>query len=131
MKISNKKNETSGADVKSGEVVPHERAYAVELYALMTSGLPPSFQKDVEVNAPSTNEKKPCRADIVVTNSRKERVVVEMMAHDRDGPISRKASVLGHVQRCAKSYMKISGVKEAWVLHVIYLSLFLHYSVIW
>jgi hypothetical protein len=116
VKVSNKQNETPHADVKVGDVVPHEHAYSVELYELMAAGLPPSFTKDVEVNAPNTkNGTTKTRADIIVTNNRMERVVVETMAHDRDEPETRASSVLGHVQRCAKSYTKMEGVKEAWV----------------
>lgn len=103
--ISGKHNNTSDADMKVNDWVPHEETYKVELFQLLTSALPPSFTKNIDLNGPR----------VVVSNMQKEHVVVEVVAHECDGPANQKGSVLERIRRCAKIFTQIKGVREAWV----------------
>lgn len=107
---ANKRNETSGADVKEG-MVPHENTYVFEILQLLVSSLPNGFKIDPGLKAPNSS-----RTDIVVTSPQSERVVLEMVAHERDGPATRKGSVLEHIERCENTHSKIKDVKELWVI---------------
>lgn len=108
--ISGKHNNTSGADVKVNNMVPLEDTYQVELFQLLRSALPASFSAHVGMNGPNTP-----RAGIAASNSKNEHVVVEVVAHECDGPVTRHGSVLEHLDRCANMYTKINGVRETWV----------------
>jgi hypothetical protein len=106
---ANKKNETAGADAKEG-MVPHENTYLFELLRLLVPSLPDGFSVDPGLNAPNSS-----RTDVVVTSPQSKRVVLEIVAHERDGPVTRKGSVLEHIQQCENTYSKIKDVEQLWV----------------
>jgi len=93
-------------------MVPHEDSYKIQLHQFLAAHLPPSFAIDGGMNGP-----KALRPDIVVGNRSDERVVLEIMAHERDGPENHRGSVLEHIYRCHKQYSKIDNVKETWVVN--------------
>jgi hypothetical protein len=103
-------NQTPSADVPDNVQVPHENSYTFELFQLLVSSLPRPFKIDLGVNGPAKT-----RTDIVVSNRKEQRVVLEMAAHVRDGPVTRQGTVAEHIVRFAKSYSQIVGVKELWV----------------
>lgn len=110
--ISNKRNETSRADVKVGDMVPHEDTYTFELSQLLISSLPSTWKVTGEMNGPDRT-----KVDFVISNDEGKRVVMEVVAHERDDPVSRPGSVLGHIARCASAYSQITGVVQSWVRH--------------
>jgi len=62
-----------------------------------------------------TNSKK--SADLVITSPSKQRYVLELVAHERDGPATRSGSVEEHFVRVENCYSKIQGVVELWVIN--------------
>jgi hypothetical protein len=111
--VARKSNETSDTQ-KQFPLVPHENTYVFEIFQLLVSSLPPEFNIDPGFNTPGSS-----RTNIVVTNENTQRVVLEMLAHERDGPVTRSRSVLGHFERCKTTYSQIDNVSELWV-HYLY-----------
>ena len=72
--LSNKCNETSHADVKVGNMVPHENTYAFEILQLLVSSLPESFKVTGQMNGPDRT-----KVDFVISNNEGKRVVVEVV----------------------------------------------------
>lgn len=110
VETSYKKNVTSGADVKRDGAVPHQHTYRIQILQLLKAVLPTSeYSIATQMKGADGGRR---NADIVVTNSEMERVVVEVVAHecDRDG------SVLEHICRCSTIYSKISGACKLWVI---------------
>jgi len=127
-KYSYKKNETSHADVSNGASVPEEIVYHLELVILMKQWLLGfGWLIDFEFNEDLTSK----FADIALTSpTTKDRYVLELVAHARDGPVTRNGTVLDHLDRVENFYSKIKGlnstvyllnifldVKELWVIN--------------
>jgi hypothetical protein len=81
-KIFPKKNLTPNADIPEHSPVPHEEVYRKQLFCLLNWGLPRGYQvvKEIEKHA----------GVLVVWRDEiaARRVVVEVSAHDLDGPIT-------------------------------------------
>lgn len=102
--FSFKKNETSSADLKEGAAVPEENVYHLQIVYLLKGWLAGSgWIIDSEFNVNSKS------ADIVITSLQNERYVLELVAHARDSPATRKGSVQEHFERAEKFYSKIDG----------------------
>lgn len=108
-KVSSKQNKTPFADVAEGDMVPHEDTYKFELLKLLSASLPPTFTTTMEMNGPSGT-----KADIVVGNPETRRVVVELVAHERDKPVTR---LMEHIARCGAMYSQIAKVGQTWVVN--------------
>lgn len=112
VKVAYKKNETSNADVAIGDMVPQEAVYRTQLLMLLKSVLAENYKVDIEMSGPSSSN-----VDIVVTNEHGERVVVELMAHERDRDESCSGSIMEHLHRCKEKYLKIAGTKQVWLIN--------------
>lgn len=107
-----KKNETAGADVAKEGYVPQEEAYKTQLFILLQACLPNLHVVIPELSAPHARN-----ADLGVDNPEGDRVVIELVAHARDGPVDRAGSVLEHIARCEEQYFKIPRVKQVWLIN--------------
>jgi hypothetical protein len=112
IKFNHKRNETANADSSLEDLVPQEEVYKTQLFLLLHSSLPNGFSPIVELAAPSAR-----RADIAVESLAGDRVVVELVAHARDGPATRQGTVEEHIKRCEEKYYNIDNVKEVWLIN--------------
>jgi hypothetical protein len=46
-----------------------------------------------------------------------DRYAIELVAHARDGPVTKAGTVLEHFDGAANSYSQLKGVKEVWVIN--------------
>lgn len=102
--ISFKKNQTSGADVKFEGTVPSEDSYRMQILLLMKAILPTEFKIHTQMSERSTT--------IIISNQENERVVIEIVAHEQDGPEEREGSVIGHIKRCTTENSNISSIRS-------------------
>jgi hypothetical protein len=114
--VTYKQNKTSGADEKAKEAVPHEDTYSFQLFRVLLATVPKSWTVFTRMVGPHSS-----RADIVVDNKERERVVLELMAHEADGPVTTRGSVKEHLHRPSTKYAKIDNVKEVWVCGIYYI----------
>ena len=73
-----------------------------------------------DANSPTEKNKDDwCDIIIVAIENRKltKRFAIELVAHARDGPANRRGTVEEHNSRAEKSYMKMNGVEQVWVVN--------------
>ncbi len=113
-----KQNKTSGADVKITDVVAHENTYVFQLYRVLLAAVPDDWAVFTRMKGPDSSQ-----ADIVVEDSDSQQVVLELLAHEPDGPVTTRGTVMEHLYRSSTKYAQIDNVKEVWVscLYYIYI----------
>jgi hypothetical protein len=111
-RLTFKRNKTSGADAKAGDAVPHEDTYVFQLYRVLLASVPASWAIFTRMKGPHSS-----LADIVVENKERQRVVLELMAHEADGPVTTRGTVMEHLHRSSAKYAKMDNVKEVWVIN--------------
>lgn len=75
-----KQNRATKTEVPSRKPVPHENCYHTELSMVLRKWLPSAFLIYDEVTPDGDNS-----CDIQITNSRKEKYLLELVAHVEDG----------------------------------------------
>jgi hypothetical protein len=113
---TSKGNKTSRADVKTKRRVPHEDTYAFQLFRVLLAAIPDNWAVFPHYKSPDSSV-----PDIVVKNSRSEQVVLELLAHEADGPVTTPGTVKEHLHRSSTKYTKIDNVTEVWVCGIYYI----------